>query len=193
MPNIYIIGGANGSGKTTTSMQLLPNFLDVFEYVNADEIARGISPFKPESVAIQAGRLMVERLQKLSNAGTDFAFETTLASRSYVRFLRTCKNKGYAINLMYFWLPSPELAIVRVRGRVETGGHNIPEPVIRRRYQRGLINLLELYLPLCDTWNIYDNSGMIPQLVAAYSKEQQPNLIIDRQIIWNKIVGGIHD
>ncbi|MEB3826039.1 zeta toxin family protein [Phormidium sp. CCY1219] len=130
MPEIYVIGGCNGSGKTTTAMQLLPNFLNVVEYVNADEIAAGLSPFNPESVAIQAGRLMLERLALLSNAGADFAFETTLASRNYLRFLRNCKSQRYTINLIYFWLSTPELAIARVRRRVEAGGYNIPEPVI---------------------------------------------------------------
>ncbi|MDB9518580.1 zeta toxin family protein [Roseofilum reptotaenium CS-1145] len=114
MPEVYIIGGCNGSGKTTTAMKLLPNSLKLLEYVNADEIAAGLSPFNPESVAIQAGRLMLERLNSLSDAGADFAFETTLASRHYVRFLQRCKTKGYAVNLIYFWLVSPELAIARV-------------------------------------------------------------------------------
>ena len=111
MPELYIIGGANGSGKTTVAISLLPNFLEVFEYVNADAIAAGLSPLNPESVAIQAGRLMLERLRTLSDSGVDFAFETTLASRTYASFLRNCKSKGYTINLIYFWLQSPELAI----------------------------------------------------------------------------------
>ncbi|MHC5728674.1 MAG: zeta toxin family protein, partial [Nostoc sp.] len=147
MPNLYIIGGANGSGKTTAALQILPYFLEVFEYVNADEIAAGLSPFNPESVASQAGRLMLERLETLVNAEADFAFETTLAARNFARFLRECKNKGYIINLIYFWLQSPELAIARVRRRVESGGHNIREDTIRRRYKRGRKNLIELYLP----------------------------------------------
>ena len=111
MPELYIIGGSNGSGKTTVALSLLPNFLEVFEYVNADAIAAGLSPLNPESVAIQAGRLMLERLRTLSDSGVDFSFETSLASRTYASFLRNCKSKGYAINLIYFWLQSPELAI----------------------------------------------------------------------------------
>lgn len=185
MPDIYVIGGCNGAGKTTAAMQVLPNFLNVLEYVNADEIAAGLSPFNPESVAIQAGRLMLERLEALSNAGADFAFETTLASRNYVRFLRKRKTQGYTVNLIYFWLQSPELAIARVRRRVESGGHNIPEEVIRRRYERGIKNFVNLYLPLCDIWAVYDNSKAIPQLIAECPHASTP--IIYQLQIWNAI------
>jgi predicted ABC-type ATPase len=178
MSNVYIIGGANGSGKTTVAKRLLPNFLSVFEYVNADEIAAGLSPFNPESVAIQAGRLMLERLESLKDTRADFAFETTLAARNFARFLRDCKSSGYTVNLIYFWLESPELAIERVQRRVASGGHNIPIDVVRRRYERGRINLTQLYLPLCDTWIIYDNSRDEPSLVAA-SGFNQPPIIYD--------------
>ncbi|MGF1487871.1 MAG: zeta toxin family protein [Prochloraceae cyanobacterium] len=116
MPNIYIIGGANGSGKTTVAKKLLPSFSANFECVNVDEIAAGLSPFNPESVAIQAGRLMLERLKTLSKAKVDFAFETTLAARTFAPFLRKCQKEGYTINLLYFWLSSPTLAINRVAG-----------------------------------------------------------------------------
>jgi predicted ABC-type ATPase len=188
MPSLYIIGGANGSGKTTVALSLLPNVLEVFEYVNADAIAAGLSPFNPESVAILAGRLMLERLRFLSDYGTNFAFETTLASRTYASFLRNCKTKGYTINLIYFWLQSPELAIERVRRRVESGGHSVPEDVIRRRYERGRRNLVELYLPLCDTWISYDNSSGVPQLIAEGGINQE-SVIYNREIanqIWNQ-------
>ena len=185
MPNLYIIGGANGSGKTTSALQILPYFLEVFEYVNADEIAGGLSPFNPESVAIQAGRLMLERLESLVNNQVDFAFETTLATRSYARFLRNCKNKGYQINLIYFWLQSPELALARVRRRVESGGHNIPEDVIRRRYQRGRKNLTDLYLPLCNRWIVYDNSSLNLQIIAECPLNQDP--IIYQPQLWTQI------
>ena len=185
MANLYIIGGANGSGKTTASMSLLPNFLDCFEYINADAIAAALSPFNQQSVAITAGRITLERLQTLSNSGTDFAFETTLAARSFAAFLRSCKTKGYTINLIYFWLRSPELAIARVASRVASGGHSIPEDVIRRRYDRGMLNLLALYLPLCDNWIIYNNSNETPQLVAEGSIEQEQ--IIYNVESWNQI------
>ncbi|MEA5498868.1 zeta toxin family protein [Limnoraphis robusta Tam1] len=185
MPDLYVIGGANGSGKTTASLQILPNILGVLEYVNADEIAAGLSPFNPESVVIQAGRLMLERLETLVNAEIDFAFETTLATRSFVRFLRKCKSKGYRINLIYFWLQSPELAIARVRRRVESGGHNIPEDTIRRRYQRGRKNLTDLYLPLCDRWIVYDNSSPNLQIIAERPFNQEA--IIYQPQFWTQI------
>jgi len=191
MPNIYIIGGPNGSGKTTVSLRLLPNFLECFEYVNADAIAAGMSQFNPESVAILAGRLMIQRLRTLSDSGTDFAFETTLAARNFARFLINCKNKGYTINLIYFWLQSPELAIERVRRRVESGGHSIPEDVIRRRYDRGRRNLTSLYLPLCDSWMVYNNSS--PALLLVARKNAQGEPIIYERETWYQIIEESND
>jgi predicted ABC-type ATPase len=169
----------------------LPNFLDVFEYVNADEIAAGLSPFNPESVAMQAGRLMLERLQTLADSKADFAFETTLAARHFARFLRDCKGEGYTVNLIYFWLPSPELAIFRVQRRVESGGHNIPADVIRRRYERGRTNLTQLYLPLCARWIVYDNSSSTPVLVAESPLARSP--IIYQPNIWRQIIEEAND
>lgn len=191
MPNLYLIGGANGSGKTTTAKRVLPNSLKVIEYVNADEIAAGISMFNPESVAILAGRLMLERLEILANFGTDFAFETTLAARNFARFLKNSKQKGYTINIIFFWLQSPELAIERVRRRVESGGHNIPEDIIRRRYKRGIKNLFELYIPLSDNWVIYDNSKAASQVVAGREIEEEQ--IIYQSETWNQILGVINE
>ncbi|MGV0106673.1 Zeta toxin family protein [Nostoc sp. DSM 114160] len=187
MPSLYIIGGANGSGKTTVSMSLLPNFLDCFEYVNADAIAAGLSPLNPDSMAMEAGRLMIMRLRTLSNSGSDFAFETTLAARSFAPFIIDCRAKGYTINLIYFWLQSVDLAVERVAARVASGGHSIPEDVIRRRYQQGRINLISLYLPLCDRWIIYDNSNNDTRLVAEYRRGQQ--LVVYENAIWNQIRG----
>jgi predicted ABC-type ATPase len=180
-----MIGGANGSGKTTAAMQILPYFLEVFEYVNADEIANGLSPFNLESVAIQAGRLMLERLETLVNVEVDFAFESTLAARNFAQFLKECQIKGYVINLIYFWLQSPELAIARVKRRVESGGHGIPEDTIRRRYDRSRKNLVELYLPLCDRWIVYDNSHPILQRIAERTLSQE--LIIYQPQLWSQI------
>jgi predicted ABC-type ATPase len=191
MPNLYIIGGANGSGKTTAALQILPYFLEVFEYVNADEIATGLSPFNSESVAIQAGRLMLQRLETLVNAEAEFAFETTLAARNYARFLRECKDKDYIINLIYFWLQSPELAIARVCRRVESGGHNIPEETIRRRYERSRKNLIELYLPLCDRWIVYDNSNPILQIIAERPLNQDS--IIYQPQLWSQITTSTYE
>ncbi|MFM6010477.1 MAG: zeta toxin family protein [Dolichospermum sp.] len=148
-------------------------------------IAAGISPFNSESVAMEAGKLMLQRLENLVNDKSDFAFETTLAARNFARFIRECKNQDYIINLIYFWLESPELAISRVGRRVASGGHNIPENIIRRRYERGRRNLTDLYLPLCDTWIVYNNSGNEPQLVAESGINQE--VIIYEYGIWNQI------
>jgi predicted ABC-type ATPase len=187
MPNLYVIGGANGSGKTTVALSLLPNLLGVFEYVNVDAIAFGLSPLNPESMAIQAGRLMLERLQVLASSGADFAFETTLAARTYARFLRDCKAQGYTINLLYFWLRSADLALERVARRVTSGGHSVPASDVLRRYERGRRNLLELYLPLSDNWIVYDNSETIVTVVAEHGSGEQ--LLIYAPEIWNQITG----
>ena len=135
---------------------------------------------------------MLERLNSLSDAGADFAFETTLASRHYVRFLDSCKIKGYAVNLIYFWLVSPELAIARVKRRLASGGHNIPEETIRRRYERGRKNFSQLYLPLSDSCIVYDNSGLNTQLVASYNSEAAKPIVYQPEI-WNSITGDIDE
>ena len=133
---------------------------------------------------------MLQRLDLLTSQRKDFAFETTLSSRHYARFLRKCRQMGYRINLLYFWLQSPELAINRVKRRVESGGHNIPEDVIIRRYQRGLINLFKLYLPLCDDWLIYNNSQENTELVATYFENE---LTVDNPYLWSKIKGDYNE
>jgi predicted ABC-type ATPase len=166
MPNLYIIAGCNGAGKTTASFTVLPEMLDCDEFINADEIARGISPLNPEKASIEAGRFMLTKIEKLIANKKDFAFETTLATKSYVNTVQRAKQKGYQIVLVYFWLDSVSLAIERVRIRVHDGGHNIPEPVIIRRYFSGLSNLFNLYIPICDYWMIFDNSTAPSELVA---------------------------
>lgn len=155
---LYIIAGCNGAGKTTASMTVLPEVLHCREIVNADEIAKGLSPFRPEEVAVQAGRLMLERIDRLLARGETFAIETTLATRSYARLVRRAKAAGYTVVLLFFWLPSPEMAEMRVAQRVAEGGHDIPREVIRRRYRLGLRNLLEIYAPEVDVWSMFDNT-----------------------------------
>lgn len=162
---LYIIGGCNGAGKTTASFNLLPDILNCREYVNADEIARGISPFQPEKVAIEAGRIMLHRIDELLNLGEDFAFETTLSTKSFKNTIERAKSKGYSITLIYFWIESTELAIKRVQIRVKEGGHNVPKDTIVRRYYGGLKNLFSLYQNICDLIMIYDNSKSNPELV----------------------------
>jgi predicted ABC-type ATPase len=142
MPDLYIIAGPNGAGKTTASFTILPQIFKCREFVNADEIARGLSPFNPESVAFEAGRIMLQRIEQLVEANQTFAFETTLSTRSYVKLIERCRGQGYTINLIFLWLNSPELAAERVQTRVEKGGHSIPEDVIRRRYEKGLRNFV---------------------------------------------------
>lgn len=155
---LYIIAGCNGAGKTTASMTVLPEVLHCREIVNADEIAKGLSPFRPEEVAVQAGRLMLERIDRLLTRGETFAIETTLATRSYAGLVRRAKAAGYTVVLLFFWLPSPEMAEMRVAQRVAEGGHDIPREVIRRRYWLGLRNLLEIYAPEVDVWSMFDNT-----------------------------------
>ena len=155
---LYIISGCNGAGKTTASYTVLPEVLQCKEFVNADEIARGLSPFNPEGVAIDAGRLMLRRIEELMREGENFSIETTLATRSYAGLVRQAQKKGYRVSLIYFWLNSPELAINRVRQRVSEGGHDIPEEVIRRRYQAGINNLFDIYMSCVDYWLLADNS-----------------------------------
>ncbi|MCF8367081.1 MAG: zeta toxin family protein [Bacteroidales bacterium] len=166
MQNLYIIAGCNGAGKTTASFTVLPEMLNCDEFVNADEIARGLSPLNPEKSAIEAGRWMLKKIDQLISSKTDFAFETTLASRSYKKTIIKAKEAGYQITLLFFWLESVELAIERVKIRVEEGGHNIPKDIIRRRYYAGLKNLFEIYIPVCDYWMLFDNSKLQSELIA---------------------------
>lgn len=162
---LYIIGGCNGAGKTTASFNILPDILNCREYVNADEIARGISPFQPDKVAIESGRIMLHRIAELLEQGEDFAFETTLSTRSFTSTIERARAKGYSITLIYFWLESTDLAIKRVQTRVEEGGHNIPIDTIVRRYYGGLKNLFGLYQNICDLILLYDNSKSSPELI----------------------------
>lgn len=165
-PNVVILAGPNGAGKSAVATILLKEALAVSEFVNADTIARGLSEFNPGEVAIAAGRIMLQRLRKLFEERATFAFETTLASRSFVPWLRRAKASGYGIHLVFLWLPSPDLAIARVGGRVREGGHSVPPETIRRRYRAGLRNLVHLYQPLVSTWRLYDASERVPRLIA---------------------------
>lgn len=165
MPSLYIIAGPNGAGKTTAAYNLLPDVFNTIEFVNADEIARGISPFNPESVAVQAGRIMLERLKQLITEQKNLAFESTLSGLAYLKFLNLSKVSGYNVTLFFVWLNSYELAIERVANRVSKGGHDIPKNVIERRYARGMKNFAK-YAPYTDSWYIYDNSGPEYVLVA---------------------------
>ena len=165
-PNLYIVAGPNGAGKTTFAGEFLSNYAECLEFVNADLIAGGLSPFYPERVAIRAGRLMLEQIRLLASQNCDFGFETTLAGKSYVRFLTNPKAQGYRIHLYFLWIKNVDIAIERIADRVRRGGHSVPEDVVRRRFNRGLPNLFNLYRSLLDFWIIFDNSTETPSIIA---------------------------
>ncbi len=171
-PQVYVIAGPNGAGKTTFATEFLPWFVDCREFVNADLIASGLSPFAPETQAVRAGRLVLTRIRELAAAGTDFGFETTLSGRTYRSILNRLRERGYRIHLFFLWLPSADLAVARVANRVRQGGHDIPEPVIRRRFDAGLRNFSTVYAPLTDDWWIYDASRLPPLLVAEHHENE---------------------
>lgn len=175
--HLYIIAGCNGAGKTTASFTVLPEMLNCREFVNADEIAKGLSPFNPEGVAIQAGRLMIDRVLHLLKEGETFAFETTLATRSYVNLIQRAQKRGYFVTLLFFSLSTPEQAVARVAKRVSLGGHNIPTDVIMRRYDAGLQNFFQLYKPICDYWTLYDNSDIPGEKIAYGWKSERLNIV----------------
>ena len=173
-PQVVIIAGPNGAGKSTLAPFLLRDSLDLQDYVNADPIALGLSGFNPASVAFKAGRVMMIRLHDLAGHGKSFAFETTLATRSYAAWIEKLRRDGYNFQLIFLWLRSPKLAVQRVHERVLSGGHAVPESVVIRRYARGLKNFQEIYQPLADVWSIYDNSDSAePTLVASGGRDRQ--------------------
>ena len=175
--NLYIIAGCNGAGKTTASFTILPEILNCKEFVNADEIAKGLSPFQPEKVAFEAGRIMLNRIKELLNENENFAFETTLATKSYKSKVIEAQKKGYNVTLLFFWLQNVDLAIERVKTRVLEGGHNIPEDIIERRYYKGINNLFEIYLPIVDQVLLFDNSEGKHNLIAEMSIKTELNII----------------
>jgi len=181
--NLYIIAGCNGAGKTTASFTILPDILDCREFVNTDEIAKGISPFQPEKVSIEAGKIMLNRIKYLLDETISFAFETTLASKSYKNTILKAQAAGYNVTLLFFWLQTVELAKQRVQKRVAEGGHNIDSEVIERRYFSGIRNLFDIYLPIADEVLIFDNSEGDHELIAKVIN--QPNMIIFNNIKFN--------
>ena len=181
-PNVIVLAGPNGAGKTTTSCSLLKGELDVTTFVNADIIAQGLAGFDPESAAWEASRIMLDRLENLAAQRQDFAFETTLAARSYVRRIANWRGQGYCFQLYYFWLPSADLAVQRVADRVQQGGHNVEEETVRHRYRQSLRNLFDLYMPLADVWSVYNNEQQgLPQLVARGSGDRK-EIIADARV-----------
>ena len=185
MPNLYIIAGCNGAGKTTASFTILPDILGCKEFVNADAIAYGISPFNVEGVAIEAGKIMLRRIDELLGEGSDFAIETTLATRSYVSLVQRAQAMGYKVTLLYIWLKSPDIALQRVSERVKRGGHNIPSDVVERRYYRGISNFFTLFIPVCDAWILADNTFDKLNIIATGEKKLEN--IIENNDIWDII------
>jgi predicted ABC-type ATPase len=188
-PTVIVLGGVNGAGKTTSSRRLLADRLGVLSFTNADEIARGLSGFAPDTAAIAAGRIMLRHLKELAGERADFAFETTLSGRTYLTFLRELRAAGYAVEMYYFWLPSVDLAVNRVRQRVRRGGHDIPEGTIRRRYGKSMQNFWTAYRPVADSWFVYDNRGPVANLVAAGHGASEP--LIDDAVRWDQFLGAI--
>ena len=176
MPRLYIISCCNGAGKTTASYSMLPEMLSCSEFVNSDEFAKSLSPFQPENASIQASRYMLQKIRYLLKRQSDFAVETTLATRTLLKTVRMAQAAGYSVTLLYFWLNSPELAIERVKARVENGGHNIPEETIRRRYKVGVDYFFHHYAPICERWILADNSQAPFRVIAEGSKEDVVNI-----------------
>lgn len=182
-PKIIVIAGCNGAGKSTIAPHLLRDAFGLKDFVNADVIAQGLSAFAPESVSLEAGRLMLKRLKDLANQRKSFSFETTLATRFYAKWLADLQSKGFEFHLVFLWLNSPELAFERVRERVDSGGHNIPEDVIYRRYFKGLRNFSKLYRPIANTWTLFDNSERIEIIAKGFQGKAE----IFSQKVWSKI------
>jgi len=188
MPKLYIISGCNGSGKTTASYTLLPDLLGCREFVNSDEFAKSLSPFDPGSASITASRYMLMKINYLLGRYEDFSIETTLATRSLVKIINEAHSVGYEVTILYFWLNSPELAIQRVRDRVASGGHNIPDNVVRRRYMMGLQYFFDTYRPICDRWILADNSKSNFSIVAEGTKQYSYIRDNDKYLlIWHTI------
>lgn len=180
--NVYIIAGPNGSGKTTFAREFLPDYVKCQNFINADLIAQGLAPFEPRSAAMKAGRLVLQQISEYANRGVDFAFETTLSGKLYVNLFRTLKERGYDLHIFFLWIPSPELAIGRIKDRVAEGGHDVPTEDVKRRFTRGIYNFFKLYQPLLNSWMLFDNSESKPVLIA--KNKSGHTEIIHKELFW---------
>lgn len=192
-PTVYVIAGPNGAGKTTFASEYLPRFVVCREFLNADLIAAGLSPFAPETQNLRAGRLLLGRIGELAERRADFGFETTLSGRTYVRLLGKLKEAGYRLVLFFLWLPSADMAVSRVEMRARAGGHRIPPAEIRRRYGSGLANLFRLYRPLFDRWLIFDGSQMRPKLIAEARGGRIKMFAMDLYLRMERQAGSPHE
>lgn len=184
-PQVFIIAGPNGSGKTTFASKFLPKYADCPLFINADTIARGLSGFSPDAVALRAGRILLEQIENYASRNVDFAFETTLSGIHYLSRLKNLKQRGYAIHLFFLWIPDVRLSLARIASRVKRGGHDIPENVVRRRFHKGLENLFKHYRPVLDLWMLFDNAADVPREIA---EEEQGKLRIFNHDLYGKIL-----
>lgn len=186
--NVYVIAGPNGSGKTTFAVKFLPEYVNCPNFVNADLIAQGLSPFSPGAAAIKAGKLVLEQIHQFANRGVDFAFETTLSGKLYVNLFKSLKIKGYKIHLFFLWIPDADLALSRIKTRVARGGHNIPADDVIRRFRRSVSNFFKLYQPLLDSWSLLDNKGPVPILIA---EKKNGKIAVVNEDLYHRIVKDI--
>lgn len=188
-PVVLVIAGPNGAGKSTAAPLLVHEMAGIDRYINADAIARGFSPFKPDLSAVTAGRLMIEHMSSLVRARQDFALETTLSGVRLSDKLEGMRSAGYRVQLIFLWLPSADLAVRRVDQRVSLGGHSIPDQTVRRRYTRGLENLLRVYMPIVDLWRVFDNSRAVPCQIANGGLGRQTQVL--NQVAWDAMCSEI--
>ena len=183
-PRVVVLAGPNGAGKTTVSRALVRDQLGIDTFVNADVIAQGLVGFRTETAAVAAGRLMLEQIRELARVRTDFAFETTLASRTFAPWLQRQKRSGYEMLLVFVWVPTVEVCLARIRTRVAAGGHHVPSEIVRRRFARGIANFQAIYAPLADRWWCYDNSLATPRLMA---RGGAGIIVVDAPELWRHL------
>ena len=188
--NVYVIAGPNGSGKTTFAIKFLPEYVKCPHFINADLIARGLSPFSPGTAAIKAGKLVLEQIHQFAGQGVDFAFETTLSGKLYLNLFESLKKKGYRIHLFFLWIPNTDLAVSRIKNRVARGGHDVPVQDVLRRFSRSISNFFRLYQSFADSWMLFDNTGINPILIAQ-GKNSRIKIINEHS--YNRIIEGIGD
>ncbi len=183
-PNLYIIAGPNGSGKTTFAREFLPKYARCNNFINADLIAQGLSPFLPQTSAIHAGRIVLKQINDFSDRKIDFGFETTLSGKTYLPLLKVLCTKGYFIRLFFLWVPDPDLSLARIKERVSLGGHDVPKADVLRRFDRSMYNFLKIYEPFLDAWDLFDNSAAQPRLIA----KKNGGLNVIDQVLFEKVI-----